>query len=41
VQGGMVAYEVPLSEKEVKWVKLKIKYFDQEPFRSMLSKCNN
>jgi hypothetical protein len=41
MQGGMVAYEVPLSEKEVKWVKLEKKYFEQEPYRSMFSKCNN
>jgi hypothetical protein len=41
VQGGMVAYEVPLSEKEVKWVKLEKKYFGQEPYRSLIVKCNN
>jgi hypothetical protein len=40
MQGGIVSYEKPLSEKEVKWVTLEIKYFDQEPYRSMLSKCN-
>ena len=39
MQGGMVAYEVPLSEKEVKWVKLENKYFEQEPYRSMLMAC--
>jgi hypothetical protein len=40
MQGGMVSYEEPLSEKEVKWVKLENKYFDQEPYQSMLAKCN-
>jgi hypothetical protein len=40
MQGGMVAYENPLSEKEVKWVSLEKKYFEQEPYRLMLSKCN-
>jgi hypothetical protein len=40
MQGGMVSYEEPLSEKEVKWVKLEHKYFDQEPYQSMLAKCN-
>jgi hypothetical protein len=41
MQGGMVAYEVPSSEKEVKWVRPEKKYFDQEPYRSMITKCNN
>jgi hypothetical protein len=40
MKGGMVSYEKPLSEKEVKWVTLETKYFDQEPYRSMLYKCN-
>jgi hypothetical protein len=40
MQGGMVSYEEPLSEKEVKWVKLESKYFDQEPYQSMINKCN-
>ena len=40
MQGGMVSYENPLSEKEVKWVTLETKYYDQEPYKSMLSKCN-
>jgi hypothetical protein len=40
MQGGMVSYEKPLSENEVKWVKLEIKYFEQEPYRLMLSKCD-
>ena len=40
MQGGMVAYEVPLPEKEVKWVKLERKYFEQEPYKSMNNKCN-
>ena len=39
MQGGMVSYEKPLSEKEVKWVTLETKYFDQEPYRSMLVIC--
>ena len=39
MQGGMVSYENPLSEKEVKWVTLEIKYFDQEPYKSMLKAC--
>jgi hypothetical protein len=41
MQGGMVSYEKPLSEKEVKWVPLEKKYFEQEPYRSLLSKCNS
>lgn len=41
MQGGMVSYENPLSEKEVKWVPLEKKYFEQEPYRSLLSKCNS
>jgi len=40
MQGGMVSYEEPLPEKEIKWVKIEYKYFDQEPYQSMLSKCN-
>jgi hypothetical protein len=40
MQGGMVSYEKPLSEKEVKWVPLEKKYFEQEPYRSLLSKCS-
>ena len=40
MQGGMVSYEKPLSEKEVKWVTLDKKYLDQEPYESMLKKCN-
>jgi len=40
MQGGMVSYEKPLSEKEVKWVMLEKKYFITEPYLSMLSKCN-
>ena len=40
MQGGMVSYEKPLSEKEVKWVMLEKKYFIIEPYFSMLSKCN-
>ena len=40
MQGGMVSYEEPLPEKEVKWAKIEYKYFDQEPYQSMLSKCN-
>jgi len=40
MQGGIVSYEKPLSEKEVKWVPLEKKYFEQEPYRLMLSKCN-
>jgi len=40
MQGGMVSFEKPLSEKEVKWVKLEIKYFAQEPYISMLRKCD-
>jgi hypothetical protein len=40
MQGGIVSYENPLSEKEVKWVPLEKKYFEQEPYRSLLSKCN-
>jgi hypothetical protein len=39
MQGGMVSYKKPLSEKEVKWVSLETKYFDQEPYRSMLVIC--
>jgi hypothetical protein len=39
MQGGMVSYEKPLSEKEVKWVTLESKYFDQEPYKSMLKVC--
>jgi hypothetical protein len=30
MQGGMVSYEKPLSEKEVKWVPLEKKYLNQE-----------
>jgi len=41
MQGGMVSYEKPLSEKEVKWAPLEKKYFEQEPYRSLLSKCNS
>jgi len=41
MQGGIVSYENPLSEKEVKWVPLEKKYFEQEPYRSLLSKCNS
>jgi len=40
MQGGMVSYVEPLPEKEIKWVKIEYKYFDQEPYQSMLSKCN-
>jgi hypothetical protein len=40
MQGGMVSYEKPLSEKEVKWVTLENKYLNQEPYQSMLKKCN-
>jgi hypothetical protein len=40
MQGGMVSYEKPLSEKEVKWVPLEKKYLNQEPYQSMLKKCN-
>ena len=40
MQGGMVSYEKPLSEKEVKWLPLEKKYLDQEPYESMLKKCN-
>jgi hypothetical protein len=40
MQGGMVSYEKPLSEKEVKWVPLETKYLEQEPYRLMLSKCS-
>jgi hypothetical protein len=39
MKGGMVSYEKPLSEKEVKWVTLESKYFDQEPYKSMLKVC--
>jgi hypothetical protein len=39
MQGGMVSYEKPLSEKEVKWAPLEIKYFEQEPYKSMLKAC--
>jgi hypothetical protein len=39
MQGGMVSYEKPLSEKEVKWAKLEEKYSSQEPYRSMLILC--
>jgi hypothetical protein len=39
MQGGMVSYEKPLSEKEVKWVAIETKYFDQEPYKSMLKVC--
>ena len=39
MQGGIVSYEKPLSEKEVKWVSLEKKYFDQEPYKSMLKVC--
>jgi len=41
MQGGIVSYEKPLSEKEVKWVPLEKKYFEQEPYRSLLFKCNS
>jgi hypothetical protein len=41
MQGGMVSYENPSSEKEVKWAPLEKKYFEQEPYRSLLSKCNS
>ena len=40
MQGGMVAYEKPLSEREVTWAPLETKYFEQEPYRSMIKKCN-
>jgi hypothetical protein len=40
MQGGMVAYEMPLSEKEVKWITLDKKNIEAEPYRSMLTKCN-
>jgi hypothetical protein len=39
MQGGMVSYEKPSSEKEVKWVTLETKYYDQEPYKSMLKVC--
>ena len=39
MKGGMVSYEKPLSEKEVKWVPLEKKYFDQEPYKAMLNAC--
>jgi hypothetical protein len=39
MQGGMVSYEKPLSEKEVKWVTLETKYYDQEPYKSMFKVC--
>ena len=39
MQGGMVSYEKPLSEKEVKWVPLEKKYFEQEPYKVMLNAC--
>ena len=40
MQGGMVAYEMPLSENEVKWTTLDKNNLDAEPYLSMLSKCN-
>ena len=40
MKGGMVSYEKPLSEKEVKWLPLEKKYLNQEPYQSMLKKCN-
>ena len=39
MQGGIVSYEKPLSEKEVKWVTLETKYFEQEPYKAMLKAC--
>jgi len=39
MKGGMVSYEKPLSEKEVKWVTLETKYYDQEPYKSMFKVC--
>jgi hypothetical protein len=39
MQGGMVSYEKPLSEEEVKWVSLETKYHSQEPYKSMLKVC--
>jgi hypothetical protein len=41
MQGGMVSYEKPLSEKEVKWVSLEKKYFDQEPYKTLIKACAN
>lgn len=41
MRGGMVSYENPLSEKEVKWVPLEKKYFEQEPYRALLKACPN
>lgn len=39
MKGGMVSYEKPLSEKEVKWLPLEKKYYGQEPYKSMLKVC--
>lgn len=41
MQGGMVSYEKPLSEKRGQVGISRKKYFDQEPYKTLIKACAN